>query len=401
MLNKVRTYFKEGFTYTGIEVVEVDGSSSFSILELKKSKNELLVVLSAIVEDVKDIPSKTKKNHPIFLCINTANVITKQVANTNSTNPDAIVNDAFPDLDLNNFYYEVIQISNGPIVTISKRNPIDKLIANLKELKIQVSQISLGISPVSNVIGYLEEENITLSNHVLKKEDGQIAQIASGTECEEKSYDINGLNITSKNLLSFAQILGHLNKENRIVNYNSISESLEWDFKNQRIFNQVLKYSLFFFVALLLANFFVYNSYHEKVAELNLTMAATSSKKNELSALDESVKRKQERVETLSSSSNSKATYYLDRFAQQIPSSILLSEIKYQPLAKPVRESKSILLDNGIVLVSGISKDVDEFSFWVEELEKLTWVSSVETLDYDFVSKNTSAFLIEIGFHEN
>jgi len=130
-------------------------------------------------------------------------------------------------------------------------------------------------------------------------------------------------------------------------------------------------------------------------------MAATGSKKDELTALDASVKQKQERVETLSAFSNSKATYYLDLFAQRIPTSILLSEIKYQPLAKPVREKKPILLEEGNLMVAGISKDVNEFSFWIEELEKYEWIRSVETLDYDYVSKNTSNFLIEIGFHEN
>ena len=79
----------------------------------------------------------------------------------------------------------------------------------------------------------------------------------------------------------------------------------------------------------------------------------------------------------------------------------MLSEIKYQPLAKPVRENKPILLEDGVLLVSGISKDVNDFSFWIEELEKYEWVTSAETLDYDYAGKTTSTFLIEIGFHED
>jgi Tfp pilus assembly protein PilN len=177
-----------------------------------------------------------------------------------------------------------------------------------------------------------------------------------------------------------------------------ISEKLKWDFKNSRIFSRVVKYALIFFIALLLCNFLVYNHYHGDVGSLNEVLAATSSQKDQLTLLEESVIRKKERVETLSASSNSKATYYLDLFAQKIPKSILLNEIKYQPLAKPVREEKPIILEEEVLLVSGISKNADAFSFWIEDLEKQDWVNSVETLDYNFVSRTTSDFLIEIKF---
>ncbi len=401
MVNKFKTYLKEGFTYTSLEIVASEQGEAYFLLELKKTKNELIITNKKELKKLEDLPNHIKKKHPFFLCVNTSNVLTKKVENTNTDAIEAIVNQAFPNLDLSNFYYEVIQIATNPIVTISRKEPIDAILHKLKEMQIRISKFSLGISAIDTVLPYLNDESITLSNFQINISDTGIDAVLPTGSDTKKTYTINGLELSSDHLLSFSQILGNLNQSSRNTNFGPLTKNLKWEFENHRIFNYVVKYSLIFFLVLLLGNFFVYNFYHEEVGQLNSAMAATGSKKDGLTFLDASVKRKQERVEILSASSNSKVTYYLDLFAGQVPSSILLNGLKYQPLAKPVREKKPILLENGTLLISGISKDVKEFSLWIEELEKYEWINSVETLDYDYISKNTSNFLIEIGFHEN
>lgn len=401
MVSKLKTYLKEGFTYASLEIIESEQGEAYFLLELKKDKNELVITNKKELKKLEELPNHIKKKYPLFLCINTSNVLTKKVENTNTNSIEAIVNQAFPNLDLGNFYYEVIQTSTNPIVTISRKEPVDTILHKLKEMQIRISKFSLGISAIYYVLPYLKDESIIASNFKINISDTDIDTILPSVSEAEKKYTINGLELSSDHLLSFSQILGNLNQSSSSTNFESLTEKLKWEFRNHRIFNRIVKYSLIFFLVLLLGNFLAYDFYHEEVGQLNSAMAATSSKKDELTFLDASVKRKQERVETLSASSNSKATYYLDLFAGQIPNSILLNELKYQPLAKPVREKKPIILEDGTLLISGISKDVKEFSFWIEELEKYEWINSVETLDYDYISKNTSNFLIEIGFHAN
>lgn len=401
MVTKLRTYLKEGFTYSGLEITESETGERYFLLELKKSKGELVITNKKELTSLEELPKSIQKKYPIFLCINTKNILTKKVAAVNGTDANSIVNQAFPNIDLNNFYYEIIQQTSGPIVTLSRKESVDTILKKLQELKIKISRFSLGVSPLENVAPYLEENEILLSNLQVQLSDKVITNITPVESENKQLYTVNGLELSSSYLLPFSAILGNLNNSLSSTNFEAVTDNLKWEFKNFRIFNQVMKIALAFFIALLLGNFFVYNAYHEDVGQLNAAMEATSSKKDELTFLDASVKRKQERVETLSNSSNSKATYYLDLFAQNIPNSILLSEIKYQPLAKPVRENKPILLEDGVLLVSGISKDVNDFSFWIEELEKYEWVTSAETLDYDYAGKTTSNFLIEIGFHED
>lgn len=401
MIGKLRTYLKEGFTYYGLEITGAEETLAYVLLELKKSKNQLLIINKVKLNHLNELPGQLNKKNPVFVCINTPNILTKKMERDSNGSPEALVNQAFPNIDLNNIYYEIIQQGTAPIVTLSKRGPIDAILKELHDLKLQVSGFSLGVSALESIVPFLEDGTLHASNYLIGVDDGVLTTISTQASKENLLYTISGLELSSSYLLPFSQILRKLNQKNSISNFTKVNAGLEQGFKNFRIFTQVLKYALLFFIALLLANFLTYNHYHGKVGQLNDLLAATSSQKDELTLLDESVKRKQERVETLSASSNSKATYYLDLFAQRIPSSILLNEIKYQPLAKPVREKKPIMLEEGMLLVSGISKDVDAFSFWIEELEKQEWVNSVETLDYNYVGKTTSNFLIEIGIHAN
>lgn len=399
MLDQLRTYLKEGFTYYGLEITGAEETLVYLLLELRKSKNQLLIVNKVKLNSLQELPAQLKKKNPLFVCINTPNILTKKMEGELSGSPEALVNQAFPNIDLNNIYYEIIQQQGEPIVTLSKKGPVDALLKELADQKVTVSGFSLGLSAVENILPFLEDGTLHASNYRLEVTDGALSSTRTATAPTNLLYTISGLELSSSYLLPFSHILGQLNQKQGVSNFRELNTQLHQGFKNQRVFHQVLKYALSFFIALLLANFLVYNHYHGKVGQLNDQLAATSSQKDELTLLDASVQRKQERVETLSASSNSKATYYLDLFAQHIPASILLNEIKYQPLAKPVREKKPIMLEEGVLLVSGISKDVDAFSFWIEELEKQDWVNSVETLDYNYVGKTTSNFLIEIGFH--
>ena len=401
MIKKLKTYLLEGAIYTGLELHDSDQGEVYHLLEIKRTQGELLINRKGKASCMEELVLTINKQYPIFLCINTPNILLKSVENIGSEDrEEALVNLAFPNLDLENFYYEIVKKTDTALVSIARKGSIDTQLAKLADSKIKISNFSLGLSAFDTIVPYLDEETIQVSNHQITILDNSMIEILPSTSAIKQKYTINGLKMDSSLLLSFSAVLKHLNSAQNGTNFGDLSKKLEWNFKNDRIFDKVLKLSLAFFVVLLLGNFMVYNIYHEKVGELNTSVSATGAQKEELTLLDASVKRKEERVETLSASSNSMATFYLDLFAQGVPNSILLSEIKYQPLAKPVREKKPVILEEKTLLIAGISKDVNEFSHWIERLEKYVWVQSVETLDYDYISKETSNFLIQLEFQE-
>ncbi|MEO1010896.1 MAG: hypothetical protein AAFX53_06285 [Bacteroidota bacterium] len=401
MLHRLRTYLEKRSTYFALEISETGGKESLYLIKLKKNDNELVIAQNMVMERLDELPFLLKKNQPLFLCINTSKILTKKVEGTPNKNPEAIINTAFPNLELNSFYYEVIPQKSDCIISIVKKECMDGLLAQLRELKIIPYRISLGISSIRSALPYLERDTISVSNRKLALEDGAIKTISSIAIQEEHLYRFNGLNLPNGFLLPFSSLLDHLSKVDYITNFEGICKNLQWELKNLRIFNQTLKFALIFFVVLLLVNFLVYDSYREKVSDLSTAMAANSSQKKELALLGNILKKKQERVETLNKTSNSRATYYLDLLARRIPKSILLNQINYQPLFKPIRDAKPIELGERTILVSGISKNTDHFSSWIAQLEQCEWIERVETLDYDYITKGSSNFELEIKFYED
>ena len=402
MFNKLRTYLSEGLTYSGLEIFESDGQEVYHLLELGNHKNEFHITNRKKFNNLSKLQGELRKNVPLFLTINSSKVLTKKMESTlGVNNPEALVNHAFPNLDLNNFYYEIIQVPDNPIVTISKKDHVDDILQRLSKLKIQVFTFSLGICSLPSVLKYMDSKTINASNFCLTTDTKNISSVSVSNNHNELEYHINGLDISSNYLLTFSHIIRHLSNLESICNFEAGIKKLKSEFWNHRFFNLGIKISLTFFIVLLLTNFFAFDHYQDKVDELNQAIASTRIQKEQVTQLNLSVTQKEERVNTLTASPNSRSTYYLDEFAQITPNSVLLNGIKFQPLSKPVRETKPVLLEKNKLLVSGISKSASDFSFWVEEMEKKDWITFVETLDYDYISKDTSKFLIEIGIHEN
>lgn len=400
MIKKLIQNITEGSTYSGVEITNTENGNDYYFLELKKTKSELIVSKSLILKSLDRLKPLLKKTTPIFICFNNDVVLTKELSNYSSSTNTALVNKAFPNLDIKDFYWELIQRQDHTIVSIARKESIDSILGNFKELQIHPFQIALGITSLTHITSYINEENINLLKYTVGLKEQQLVKLSTNENPIEQFYEINGLKISNYNLLGFSQILGYLNKNDRFTNLTDSNFNFENIIKNERIFQITGKIALTFFGLLLLLNFLGYNHYFTTVNELNTTLMASNSQKDKLMALENLVKKKQDRVDIISNATNSRTTYYLDVLGESVPKSILLESMGYQPLSKRIQIKKPILLEKKVIIISGISKDIDEFSEWVEKLGNLSWITSVETLDFDYVNENTSDFLIEIKVND-
>ena len=148
---------------------------------------------------------------------------------------------------------------------------------------------------------------------------------------------------------------------------------------------------------LLLVNFFVFNSYFQKLEVLNQDSNLSISNTEKLKALKEDVLNKEIRVDAILNSKNSKSTYFLDKISNTIPKSVLLDNITYQPLLKPMRDLKPLEQDLNIILIKGETSSSNDFANWIDILERFNWITSVKTIDYSFKAKNSSYFTLKLA----
>lgn len=395
------TYLKEGNTFVGIEIGEVGNALSYGVLKVQKSKGELTILNSIRVCEIEHIKGHIKKDVPVLLAINTSSILTKIASDVKDGIPEALVNGEFPNLDLNNFYYQISQLPQRPIIAIAKKEYVDGILESFDRQNISIANVCLGIGYLESILPYTRAPGIYAFNTRIAVEDNLISGSSIVYGAYNEDYLINGLEVNSAHLLSFAYVVAFLSKSIGATNLSEANRALGRDLYNRRIFNFGLKYGLVFFTVLLMFNFIMFDHYHDKVESLGTLVASNATQRDNLIQLENTLDQKKKRFEVLTSFSNSKSTYYLDELANNLPATVLLDGIQYQPLTKQVRESKPITLAENTILVFGVSNDDGQFSNWLENLERLDWIGSVETTDYDFMTDESSNFSLKITLNEN
>ncbi|MGX1931325.1 hypothetical protein [Flagellimonas sp. 2504JD4-2] len=399
MINALKTYIEKGRVFHGIEVYGAENALKFQFLEAQVKKKELIVSKQCRADTISELQSIAQYSTPIHVAYNTADVITKIAQQQAVLNGRGAVEQLFPGLNFENFYYQITQLNGKQVVCIVKKDALETFLSQLKEMKLQVVGLSLGISTMENVENHIEQDTVyTHSEKIVFNHDSIEGLSISKSDIQSAIvYSINGLYIESTFLLSFSGVLSFLSpsgKDN--TNLEDIVQHLRSEFKNNRTFSLLLRTSLIFILLLLLSNFLAFNSYFTKVEAAREKLAIDNEARKSLILVRERVESKEKKVEAVLSTSNSRTSFYLDRLASSVPPNILLTELQYQPLKKPMQVSKPIELDVNTLLVMGTCSQSEAFSEWIHFLEALEWVKAVETMDYDYRNATSSTFKIKI-----
>lgn len=400
MVNRLLQNITYGHRFCGIEYTSKNGQDSFNVSVLKQTKKELVEDIFAQENSIGSLASKLSKHQHIFLIINTDKVLTKTF---DSDQKDALklVYKAYPNIDIDNFYFEVLSQANKHFVALCRRDYVDYIIKEFSEHQLAIIDFSLGHSLVGLLPDFTDEHIIYSSNAKIELFEKKIKHIEK-EEPPLNRYNINGLMVSNTNLLSFAGAIQSVLKNNFTTsNFLDKKEELQDDFKQSRFFNQFLKFGGIFILGLLLVNFFFFNHYFNNVKELEQISELNQSTKTKIVTLDSIVSKKKKMIDDILKSNASKSSFYSDRIIATMPNSILLSELEFQPLVKRIKKEKPIELDTNTIIISGTSNDSKVFSEWVSMLEKLHWVKNIGVVDYGSKSKSISEFQIKITLHND
>ena len=359
--------------------VEHAYNSSYQILELTKKRRELVISKQENYTSQKAVFESLKNKKHLFLVLNNEQILSKNIP-TAGISEDRLVKTAFPTIVLQDFYVEILKNDSTSFIAICRKDVIDTLIQEYAARGICVIDFSLGNLAIKNVQSYIQESQIFTSNACIILENNKIETIEIKTPLQE-IYQINGLDVSNKYVLSFAGILSYYSNELH-TNSSTLKKRLTNIYKQQRFFALGLKYSLGFLFIALLINFLVFNSYQRKVSELQTEVSINETYKIQLKGLQEIVAKKKKMVESMTSASNSRVIWYVDEISKTVPSSLYLDEIKYQPLAKPINEEKPIRFKNNEISVKGISRNDEDLIAWKSSLEKRTWVEKISFTNY-------------------
>lgn len=397
LIKEITTYLQFGNRYCGIEHTSENGQDRLYATLLKKSKKEVDIESHFEAPSIKNLSGHLPKNGHAVLIINNQHVITKKVQ-SDKTEDLKLVYKAFPNINLEDFYYEVLQQKTIHFVSICRKKYVEELINEYSSNNISIIDIALGNQLVSSVSNFINDQSITTSNAHISLEDNNITNIDGTANFELREYNINGLKVKNNYLLSLSAALAKvLNNYSPNTNFETYKTVLHNDYKQSRFFSLFLKFGLFFLLGLLMTNFFFFNHYFNGVNTLQQTSQINQTTKNKVLELNESVTKTQKMVEDMLQSSSSKSSFYVNTIILSLPASILLSELNYQPLLKRIKAEQAIESNSNTIFISGTSTNSEQFSKWVTDLETNSWVNKVEILKYEDVSKSKSDFSIKLN----
>jgi len=400
MFRKIITYLTLGNHFCGIEITTLNNKDSYLVTSLRKRKKELTIDLQFEVDSTDLILDKLPEKQHLFLAINTNHVLFKKVT-TSNTNQNAILNAAFPNINSQDFYYEIILgRNNTSFIALCRKSYINTIINDFKAKNIFVTSFSLGNNLISEITDFVTLKSIQSSNAIVTLDNKIIDVNITDVINHHEEYNVNGLLSSSRYLLSLSGALtSFLNRSNRISNSEEKINSLFEDFKHQILFKKILQGSLIVFLVALLLNFFLINHYFNKVNQLQQAAQVNVVNKNAVLALSEKLQKAEKLATDILKSNASKSSFYINEIITLIPNSILLSELNYQPLQKRIKKGQYIQFQNNIIIVSGVSSKSGLFSNWIIELEKTSWIHTIEILDYSDTSTTRSEFSIKINLN--
>lgn len=399
MLNRFLTYLKYGNSFCGIEHSYNDQYNDIIYISLlKQNKNELELENNFSFKSVEEIYKKIKKNQHAYLILNNSQVLSKKI-NSEKKTIQKLVYKAFPNVNLDEFYCEILSQSNEHFISICRKDYIDKLINDYELNNIHIIGFSLGSNSISVLENLLNCDQVKTSNSIVYLNNTNVEDISKEFS-KPDIYNLNGIDILSKYILSFSGALYSVVKTQITnSNYDNKIEIINENYLQKQFFNQFLKIGGTTILFALLINFFVFNYYFDEVNKLNQVTEINKSTKEKIVSLKGIVLKKQKMVEDLLKSRSSKSSFFLNEIVKELPKSILLSEINYQPLEKRIKKNRFIEVNNQVIILSGTTNENSNFSNWIYLLEKKSWINSISIIEFGNSTKQTSEFTIKINLN--
>lgn len=394
MFSKTWTYLQYGNRFYGTEHTSVEGIDSINISVLKKTKKELELEHTYQVNSVQDVSKQFNKNQHIALVINNNQVLSKFI-DSEQSDSIKLVYKAFPNINLDEFYYQAISEETRHFISICRKEYVETIINDYAKHHLHIIDINLGNNIISILKRFLEVERVHTSNAIITIENRTIKTIEP-LKTKNEFYNINGQQVSNQNMLSFAGALNLiLNTRFSFSNFKEQKDNLLEDYKQQRFFKQFLKFAGVFILVILLINFLFFNHYFNEVSELRQISQINQTTKDQIIDLNESVSKQQKMVDDLLGGNISKSTSYANAMMQSLPTTIILNEFNYQPLNNRIKPDKPIDLNTNTLTISGTSSNSDLFSQWIDQLEQLEWINSVDIQDYRSKTSSNSDFEIK------
>jgi Tfp pilus assembly protein PilN len=384
-----------GNQFIGIEIFSFEDEEGVALLKIEKKKKELLISEWEKRSNIAEINKKIARDIPVFLIVNNKIVIQKTFEGT-EPNDLKLLYRLFPNIKIDEFYYEIWRQDNQIAVVMARKTEIEKIVADFTVLDITFYGISLGITSLSSIIPFTT--NTILSTNTQKISWGETADFLVAKEkVSIEKFEINGLQVQSSYLMAFAAALRtYFNTSNNSGNIVAYNATVANDFLQKSFFSKSIKLMIVVLLSILLLNFFAFNYYFKKANLSESNMASSKDLVEKIKVLKIHLAGKEKKLKNLNADYSAKISFYINETTKHLPQSMLLSGLIYQPLEKEIKEDEKIIVTPQTIVITGKTLNNKDFTNWIEALERYTWMDKVTITHFGKNETDESVFTVKL-----
>ncbi|MFI5219070.1 MAG: hypothetical protein ACHQNT_06240 [Bacteroidia bacterium] len=393
---------------TGIECTILPGGDSIiRTVILKENKSRVEVVSSTEFIKPADLKNSIPGNLPVILILTGKGIIHKRLALHENESDKNLLQSVLPNAEVKDFYLEKhfsTSTGNNLYVSVARKSFADEVLNSFKNNGYHVIGCTLGpfcFQAVLPLISDSENFEIAIYNHHFIIQGKKIENYKSeDIPVSDAAVNIGGNSLQQPFAMAFAAAFQYLlSGEKSFSLQPGLITSEQHEFKQKRIFEKTGWAALIIFLGVLLINFFLFQHYSAKNAELNSQSMLLQSELENYKALEKDYKDKQDFFSRNGLLETSKTSYYADRIAQELLPAIRLTGINIFPAVKSTGgEEDKLSFKPKVITVSGQCNVSSELNEWMKVLKKNKWIDKVSLLDYRQDNlKTPGQFTIELG----
>lgn len=402
MVSDLKKYWNYGNSYCAIEhSSKLSAGTVINITTAKKRDGEFEPSKMVSVNEIAELSHILPKNQHCFLTISDNQVIIK-ASNTSGT-IKAKIAAAFPNIDFNEFYYEILETSDNTFIAICRQEYIHELLKNYEAQNLEIVGFSLGFFPLQQLASQISSNEILTTKYLLKKTGNDISSFEkrSGEEIVT-TYEIADISISSDFIISLSGLFAYENNSfTTASNFANKNSNLKKTQKQKVFFRKGLKIGTGILFLALVINFFLFSNYYEEFSKLNNTYRAEIINAEKLQQQKERISLKEKKVSNILENKKSNSSYFLNRTIATKPVTIILREFTYQPLNRAIKQDEPIEPIKDKIIITGESSNKKEFSSWIRKLEKISWIDKVEITEFSYLSPGKSNFNLTLKLRED
>lgn len=383
----------------GISVrIAQDGSTTYSYCLLEQEKGLVNIKSQGSnIPNLDKIKSIIPQDCPVVLQIDGKGFLHKHLEGSKIEN-NKIVSSIIPNAKDEDFYLQ----NSQEYISIIRRNNLDEILNSIeKEIGIPVA-VSFGPFALSIVLPLINSEIVNLDYYNLATKDNKIVSFSINENTNSSIINIGEQALQSNEILSYAVALQFLIGLD--INCKNISkvEQQAGDWNEKLFFKKAGWAIMLFFLALLLINFILYSFYDNKNKELQQQRYGSGNQFSLQENLQKQVTQKEEFLQKAGWLSPSKMSYFADRLASQIPSSIKLTELKINPVEEIIEnEIKKQIFKNRTVIIKGTCSNPSALNSWIKIIDDYEWIESAKLNNYLYDNREHQAnFILDIKIKE-